>query len=333
MGSGASVVEGAASGAGQTEASSVPLVSIILPSFNRLALLRETIASVFAQTIANWELVIADDGSSMETRAYLAQVTDARVKVLWLSHSGNPAVVRNAALAVARGRYIAFLDSDDTWMPAKLETQLAALRSNATCGWSYTATHSIGPSGEPVAGSARFVPHEATVLDAFLFNDVYIAMPTVLVERALVTSVGGFDERLAFAEDYDLWLRLAARSNAVAIDRPLTCVRLHPNNYCRDRVGFFRGWLALYEKVLANMTDPRSSAICRQRQAEAALHLVSAQADRRRTLEVVKTIIRFGHCAQDQPGWRRRATRALVRSFAPPVLLRLHRQFRRAGSS
>ena len=100
-----------------------PVVSIILPTFGRLQYLRPTVVSVYRQTFQNWELIVSDDGSDAETRSYLCTLeADSRVRLLWLTHSGIPAIVRNAALREARGEYIAFLDSDDLWAPDKLIT-------------------------------------------------------------------------------------------------------------------------------------------------------------------------------------------------------------------
>src|SRR2546423_477819 len=97
-----------------------PVVSIILPTFNRLKFLRPAVDSVFAQTFTDWELIIADDGSDAETSTYLATVDNPpRTRVLWRSHTGIPAAVRNAALREAAGTYVAFLDSDDLWVPQK----------------------------------------------------------------------------------------------------------------------------------------------------------------------------------------------------------------------
>src|ERR1700722_1926163 len=122
-----------------------PAVSIILPTFDRLAFLPAAIASAFAQTFTDWELIVADDGSSADTRTYLKTLNDPpQVKVLWLSHSGKPAVVRNAALREARGEFVAFLDSDDIWLPKKLETQIASLRRHAQRKWSYTRFVLVG---------------------------------------------------------------------------------------------------------------------------------------------------------------------------------------------
>src|SRR5579863_3753675 len=95
---------------------STATVSVVLPAFNRLRFLRPAIESVSAQTFADWELIIADDGSDLETRQYLQSFADdPRVTVVWLEHTGKPSMVRNAAVLRAAGEYVAFLDSDDLW--------------------------------------------------------------------------------------------------------------------------------------------------------------------------------------------------------------------------
>jgi teichuronic acid biosynthesis glycosyltransferase TuaG len=88
-------------------------------------------------------MIIADDGSTEETRSYLRSITDPRLRTIWLRHSGNPSLVRNAAIAAAQGRYLAFLDSDDVWAPSKLEKQMRALGDRSQAGWSYTNCHLI----------------------------------------------------------------------------------------------------------------------------------------------------------------------------------------------
>ena len=105
-------------------------VSVVLPTFNRLRFLRPTIESVYAQTFTDWELIIADDGSDLETREYLQSLANhSRVTVVSLPHTGRPSMVRNAALLRAAGEYVAFLDSDDLWAPRKLERQIETLRA------------------------------------------------------------------------------------------------------------------------------------------------------------------------------------------------------------
>ena len=129
----------------------MPQVSILLPTFDRLEFLPATIASVMAQTLTDWELLIADDGSAAPTRRYLEGLADPRIKVLWLAHSGRPTVALNAALRAARGDYIAFLDSDDVWLPRKLEVQLQSLRSHPERLWSCTAFTLIDADGRPLS--------------------------------------------------------------------------------------------------------------------------------------------------------------------------------------
>src|SRR5512140_1543143 len=116
-----------------------PLVSIVLPTFGRLHYLRLTVGCIQRQSFEDWELLVADDGSDAQTREYLhALGTESRVKVIWLEHTGVPAIVRNAALREARGEYVAFLDSDDLWKPQKLARQIRTLQARPECQWSYT---------------------------------------------------------------------------------------------------------------------------------------------------------------------------------------------------
>jgi glycosyltransferase involved in cell wall biosynthesis len=129
-----------------------PLVTIVLPTFDRFEFLPAAVQSVFSQTMRDWELVVADDGSGREVRDYLNTLNDgARVRTLFLPHSGNPGRTRNAAIAVARAPYIAFLDSDDVWEPRKLERQLATMRAEEECDWSYTGVTFIDDEGNPLA--------------------------------------------------------------------------------------------------------------------------------------------------------------------------------------
>jgi glycosyltransferase involved in cell wall biosynthesis len=306
-----------------------PAVSIILPTFNRLDLLRVAVESVLAQTFADWELLVADDGSGAETRAYLLALTDPRVRVLWLPHTGNPAAVRNAAIRGARGRYLAFLDSDDSWLPAKLERQLAALGARGDCRWSYTPTERLDALGRPVPDATPFVPHNGTIALALLRIDAYLATPTVVAERALVVEAGGFDEAQRFGEDYDLWLRLALRSPVVVVNERLARVRLHRDNYSHDRPGFYRGWLRFYAKAAATLDDPEARAICTRKRAELSIGLANLEADRRAPREVLRALSDAWLDGRGDRRWWGGATKAALRSVVPARLLALGRKLQR----
>jgi glycosyltransferase involved in cell wall biosynthesis len=212
-------------------------VSVIMPTWNRAQYLPAAIDSVLTQTLPIRELIIADDGSDAATRELLAQyAARPRVRVIWLTHCGNPGAVRNAAIRESSGQYLAFADSDDVWYAEKLQRQFAALHARPACRWSYTSAtfmdeqdRSIPPPGDP---DQRY--RAASLLDALASFETGIALPTVIVERALLLEAGLFDESLRNYEDCDLWLRLAARSEAAAIREPLVKVRLHDAHFSRQ---------------------------------------------------------------------------------------------------
>src|SRR5580704_16014654 len=161
-----------------------PNVSVILPTYNRVAYLRDTIASVLVQSYPDWELIIADDGSDAATREFLASYEDSRITHLWLAHSGNPGAVRNRALERARGGHVAFLDSDDVWSADKLERQLNLLESRPECRWSYTGLKMIDKAGHPFRDptAPHWVPYDGDVVEALLTWSAGICLPSVMSE-------------------------------------------------------------------------------------------------------------------------------------------------------
>src|SRR5579864_990501 len=162
---------------------STALVSVVLPAFNRLRFLRPAIESVCAQTFDDWELIIADDGSDLETRQYLQSLADdPRVVVVWLPHTGKPSMVRNAAVLRAAGEYVAFLDSDDLWAARKLERQIETLRTRVNCRWSYTAFLRVDGSGNPLPQETErhWVPHEGDIFEQVVTCRASIRTPSVL---------------------------------------------------------------------------------------------------------------------------------------------------------
>ena len=213
-----------------------PLVSIVLPTFNRLALLPSTVQTVMEQTVRDWELIIADDGSDAPMLNYLTSLeSDARVRVLRLSHSGNPGVPRNAGIAAARAPLVAFIDSDDLWAPHKLERQLAQLGTEPHCGWCYSAFVVVvdGNDVPPTWGRQRRIRHRGRIFAQTVRRTVPICTPSVVVRTELLAKVGAFDTAIDVEEDYDLWMRLALESPVCVVDEPLVRVRRHPENLKR----------------------------------------------------------------------------------------------------
>jgi glycosyltransferase involved in cell wall biosynthesis len=256
-------------------------VSVVLPTFNRLKFLQQAIESVYAQTLADWELVIADDGSDLETRQYLQRLADdPRVTVAWLAHTGKPSMVRNAALLRATGEYIAFLDSDDLWAARKLERQIAILRASVTCRWSYTAFLQVDGTGNPLPEeqSRPWVPFEGDIFEQVVTGRAQIRTPSVLATRQLISQAGGFDEELLSGEDYDLWLRLALRSEVAIVDEPLVYVRRHPASHTSDWQSAFVGRDSSLNKR-QQLVDAGRRSLLREERMRNALKLAATHAE------------------------------------------------------
>ncbi len=259
-----------------------PLVSVVIPTFNRLHFLRLAVESVYAQTFTEWELVIADDGSDAEVRNYLESLmTRPQVTVLWLTHSGRPAVARNAALRRTAGEYVAFLDSDDLWAATKLESQIQKLRARPDRRWCYTAFLRVDADGIALEDEARrsWVPYEGDIFEQTATTRAAIRTPSVLATRQLLMQSGGFDESLPSAEDYDLWLRLALHSDAAVVDEPLVHVRYHEENLTRDWRNAFVGRDRSLARCQALVHAGRRSLLRKERMHN-ALRLAAAHARR-----------------------------------------------------
>jgi len=186
----------------------MPLVSIITPSWNVERFIEETIDSVQAQSFGDWELLIADDCSTDKTPEIIAAIgaRDPRVKLIRQPKNGGPALARQAAIAQAQGRYLAFLDSDDLWLPEKLERQLAFAREKRAA-LSYTAFRRID---EANTVSGRLIGVPAQLSYDRLLKNTSIATLTALVDREISGPVAMTNEGY---DDFCLWLSILRRGH------------------------------------------------------------------------------------------------------------------------
>ena len=309
-----------------------PTISIVLPTFNRLQFVPDTLESVFAQTLTDWELIIADDGSADATRDYLRKVAERpRVRVLWLEHSGLPALATNAAIREARGEYVAFLDSDDLWLPQKLERQVASLRRRAECGWSYTRFMIVDSTGRITnprpAGS--YPAKGGWIWESLLDGETVIAQPSVLVSRALLEEQGAFDEGLRMCYDDDLWFRLAARSEVDAVDEPLTLIRRHGSHSGSDVIAW-EDRLRVFERLLRQQTGEPGEARARSRRAAMSAGLARSQAASGNRMQALTTVLASVPRSWRYRSWWPDALRATLRACAPEPVVTLVRNRRRA---
>ena len=197
-----------------------PLVSVIIPTFNRLPLLKEAIASVKAQTYKEMELIIVDDGSTDNTSAYFKNSPWIYIK---LNHTGMAGHVRNTGVKAASGTYIAFLDSDDLWHPDKIAKQVDFLTGNPELILCHTR-EIWNRKGKIISQAGQ--RHER---EGYIFNDALvkciIGPSTVIIKRQYFLSEGMFRDDLEIAEDYELWLRICAKYRVGYIDEPLVIKR------------------------------------------------------------------------------------------------------------
>lgn len=208
------------------------LVSVITPAFNAAATIGETLRSALTQTHRDVEVLVADDCSTDDTRAIVTAMAtrDPRVRLFPNTVNVGPAESRNASLLEAHGRYIAFLDADDLWMPTKLEKQLAVMRQTGA-GMSYTAYRRITADGA-IASPVIRVPDRIDYRAAC--RNTAMVTSTVLVDRA---QTGHFSMPKTYYDDYACWLNLLRRGvMARAVDEELVHYRLRPGSVSRRKL-------------------------------------------------------------------------------------------------
>ncbi len=194
-----------------------PSVSVVIPTFNRCRLLRRAVASVLAQTQPTDEIIVVDDGSTDGTREMVAEQFPAAI--YRFQPNAGVSAARNRGIRVAAGQWIAFLDSDDEWRPAKLERQLAALERHPD----YLLCHCDEiwyRAGRRVNPGRRHKKAGGWIFDRCL-PLCAISPSAALVRRSVFDEVGLFDESLEACEDYDFWLRFCARFPVLYVDEPL----------------------------------------------------------------------------------------------------------------
>lgn len=210
-------------------------VSVIIPTHNRAGYLVEAIASIRRQSLAPFEIIVVDDGSTDRTAEVVAHL-GAAVRYVWQEQTGV-AGARNRGLAESKGDVIAWLDSDDLWEPDFLQTVMAGFDDAAVDGV-YTGLCFIDEMGDllPSKCLPKIVPPED--LYRTLLHDNFIPTPSMVVRKACYEAAGPFDPELHICEDTDMWLRLAGRCRLIGIPRPLVRIRVHGGNTMANAARF-----------------------------------------------------------------------------------------------
>jgi glycosyltransferase involved in cell wall biosynthesis len=236
-----------------------PLVSVIIPTFNRWPLIRDAVDSVLTQSFRDFELIVVDDGSTDDTSKELAKMAP-RLRCVTTTRGGVSAA-RNFGVGRARGRYIAFLDSDDLWLARKLEKQVAFMERDSSI--EICQTEEIW-----IRNGIRVNPkaiHRKPSGDIFAPSlELCLVSPSaVMMTQDLFEKVGGFDETLPVCEDYDLWLRIAAEHRVPLLDDALVVKRGgHADQLSRSIWGMDRYRIVALQKILRSglLDDERKAA-------------------------------------------------------------------------
>ena len=200
------------------------LVSIIMPSYNTGGYIKNSIESVLAQTYENWELIIVDDCSTDDTDSIVGQFSDKRIRYLKNKKNSGAAISRNYALREAKGRWIAFLDSDDLWLPEKLEKQIAFMENN---GYSFSYTdYKIRWNGKNE--DPRVYTGPDVVNRKRMYRYCYFSTITVMYDRNVVGLIQIAD--IKKNNDYAMWLQIIEKTNCYRFPECLSVYCKHDNS-------------------------------------------------------------------------------------------------------
>jgi len=228
-----------------------PVVSVIIPTYNRAHFLGETIQSVLNQTYKDFEIVIVDDGSTDKTEELVKSFSDGRLRYIKLGkNTGSSAAPRNAGLKAASGKYIALLDSDDAWLPNKLKLEVEFLDTHPSVSMVCSNYTYFGSRGRPKKTGFEGVPLASGYGLKELFFHNPISASAVLIKKSCFEKVGDFDESLVQCGDVDMWLRIAAHFEIDYINTPLAKCRLHKGNRHLETEENARGYIAMRTKCV-----------------------------------------------------------------------------------
>jgi glycosyltransferase involved in cell wall biosynthesis len=236
-----------------------PAVSVVLPTHDRAALIRRAVESVLAQTFGDLELIVVDDGSRDATAEVVAGIgPDERLRYLRLTENRGAGAARNAGLAVSRGEFLAFQDSDDEWMPDKLARHMEAFRAAPDAGVVYSDMQRV-----LFDGSTRYHPSPpvgpGSIIDADrgFYRVCGLGIQATVIRRSCFDAVGTFNEAFPALEDLELFIRLSRRTRFLHLALPL--VRYYESNGLSKnsaaKVTARRLLLELYERELER-SDP-----------------------------------------------------------------------------
>lgn len=228
----------------------MPTVSVIIPTYQRSHLVNQAIESVLAQSYKDYEIIVVNDGCTDNTAEVLNQF-QYKIKIITQQNKGLSSA-RNIAIKNSQGRYIAFLDDDDTWLPNNLEKKINLLEGNEKIGLIYSDMSFFNEKGVLPDTKAKECPLHLAQVSWMLFPypNLTPRPSSVIVRRESLDEIGLFDESLTACEDYDLCLRISENWLVYYLDEPLTMYRLSDTNMSKNKERMLINSLQVQEKAI-----------------------------------------------------------------------------------
>lgn len=281
-----------------------PLISVVVPTYNRAALLDQAINSVLQQDYQQWELLVVDDGSTDDTMAVLRTYEkEPRIRGFSQPNSGQ-AVARNRGLREASGQFIAFLDSDNLWLPHKLATQAAYLASHPEVDVLYGDIETIDIEGRVLAGPSAQARHSGMVWKQLLVDN-FVNFNTSVVRTEKLREVGGMDESVRRADDYDLWLRLSTVARFQYLPGVVAQYRVAGARISDNIAGRFESNMAAVERFIQRNPGLLSTGELNQVLSRIHRRFSRAFSERGQYRQACATVLKAIRLSPSDPGaWR-----------------------------
>jgi glycosyltransferase involved in cell wall biosynthesis len=223
-------------------------VSVIIPVFNGATFVERSIGSVLTQTFQDFEIIVVDDGSTDNTAQVVQAITDDRLQYIYQSNQG-PSAARNNGIQHTRGEFVAFLDSDDCWLPTKLEKQLQRFRQIPIAGLVHCSANIVDVNGNIIRYQEAHL--EGQCLESLLMQNS-IVTSSVMIPRIVFNQVGCFCESVKHGEDWELWMRIASAFSVAAVREPLVVYVFMPEGFGKNSLAMRNDMLYYFDEAFGS---------------------------------------------------------------------------------
>lgn len=253
-------------------------VSVVIPTYNRAKLLKRTVLSVLNQTYRDFEIIVVDDASTDDTEEVVRSFSDERIRYIRHNENKGDAAARNIGIKAAKGQFIAFQDSDDEWLPEKLQRQMEIFENVLpNVGVIYTGFLKIKGKRKIYLPPSRIIKRNGDIHNELLKGN-FIGTSTAVIKKGCFKRTGMFDERLPHLVDWEMWLRVSKYYHFKYVDAPLVNVYYSPNSISANQNALITGQKLLLERhyeefkkdreLLARHLYSIGNCLCQNRQIE-----------------------------------------------------------------